>query len=174
LRRSEQWFLFIYYAIAGNIVDNVFNLLSSPCDWKSARRGWSILNIYRGLSCLCHGGIKQCHDPSVRLSVPWHSCLGCRHTGCLQLSHCWPPETCGLWTRPRTDVDSPRFVQPSNCRRRGHIISLLPERCVVLIRNIVGCAVVNAGRSFNTALCIDCSMSSSPVLLMLNARYAVS
>ena len=25
--------------------------------------------------------------PSVRLSVPWRSCLGYRHAGCLQLSH---------------------------------------------------------------------------------------
>ena len=25
-------------------------------------------------------------DPSIRLSVPWRSCLGYRHTGCLQLS----------------------------------------------------------------------------------------
>ena len=46
---------------------------------------------------------------SVSLSVPWHSCLGYGHAGCPQLSHRRPPEMCGLWTRPRTDVDPPRF-----------------------------------------------------------------
>ena len=33
---------------------------------------------------------------SVRLSVPWRSCLGYRHAGCLQLSHHRPPEMRGL------------------------------------------------------------------------------
>ena len=48
------------------------------------------------------------------------SCLGYRHAGCLQLSHRRPPEMCGPRTRPRTDVDSPRFLlQQSNCHRRG-------------------------------------------------------
>jgi len=51
---------------------------------------------------------------SVRLSVPWRSCLDCR----LQLSHRRPPEMCELRTRPRTDVDPPRFLPPSNCHRR--------------------------------------------------------
>ena len=49
----------------------------------------------------------------LRLSVPWRSCLGYRHTGCLRLSHRRPPEMCGLRTRPRTDVDPPRFLLPS-------------------------------------------------------------
>jgi len=49
---------------------------------------------------------------SVRLFVPWRSCLGYRHAGCLQLSHRRPPEICGLRTRPRTDVDPPRFLDP--------------------------------------------------------------
>jgi len=31
----------------------------------------------------------------VHLSVPWHSCLGYRHAGCLQLSHHRSPE---MWT----------------------------------------------------------------------------
>jgi len=56
-----------------------------------------------------HFGIAR----SVRLSIPWRSCLGCRHAGCLQLSHCQPsPEMCGLRTRPQTDVglDLPRFL----------------------------------------------------------------
>jgi len=34
-------------------------------------------------------------DTAVCLSVPWCSCLGYRHAGCLQLSHCRPPEMCG-------------------------------------------------------------------------------
>ena len=37
----------------------------------------------------------------------------------LQLAHRWPPEMCGLRTRPRTDVDPPRFLPSSNCHRRG-------------------------------------------------------
>jgi len=38
-----------------------------------------------------------------------------RHASCLQLSHRRPLDMCGLWTRPRTDVDPPRFLPPSNC-----------------------------------------------------------
>jgi len=66
---------------------------------------------YRQLALLClppywgHFGIAR----SVRLSVPWRSCLGRRHAGCMQLSHHRPPEMCGLRTRPWTDVDPPRF-----------------------------------------------------------------
>ena len=45
---------------------------------------------------------------SVRLSVPWHSCPGYRHAGCMHLSHHRSPEMCGLRTRPRTDIDPPR------------------------------------------------------------------
>ena len=77
------------------------------------------------LSCprpMGHFGIAR----SVRLSVPWRSCLGNRHAGCLQLSHRRPPEMCGLRTRPPTDVDPPRFLPPSNCHRRGHIVSPSP------------------------------------------------
>ena len=37
----------------------------------------------------------------------------------LQLSHRRPPLMCGLRIRPRTDVDPPRFLPPSNCHRRG-------------------------------------------------------
>jgi len=32
---------------------------------------------------------------SVRLSVPWRSCLGNRNAGCLQLSHRRPTDMCG-------------------------------------------------------------------------------
>jgi len=48
--------------------------------------------------------------------------LGYRHTGCLQLSHRWPPEMRGLWTRPRMDVDPPQDELPS----AGHIVSPPP------------------------------------------------
>ena len=63
---------------------------------------------------------------STHLSVPWHSCLGCRHAGCLQLIHRRPPKMCRLWTHPQTDVDLPRFLPPSNCCRQGHIVLLTP------------------------------------------------
>ena len=70
---------------------------------------------------------------SVRLSVPRRSCLGYRHAGCLQLSRRRPPEMHGLRTRPRTDVDPPRILPPSNCHRRGggHIVSPPPVRYLV-------------------------------------------
>jgi len=42
--------------------------------------------------------------------VLWRSCLSYRHVGCLRLSRRRPPEMCGLRTRPRTDVDPPRFL----------------------------------------------------------------
>jgi len=57
--------------------------------------------------------------PSVCLSVclyPRRSCLGCRHAGCLQLSHRRPPAMCVPRTRPQTDVDPPRL-----CHRRTAI-----------------------------------------------------
>ena len=39
---------------------------------------------------------------------------------------------CGLRTRPRRDVDPPRFLPPSNChRRRGHVVSPPPGRYLV-------------------------------------------
>jgi len=53
-----------------------------------------------------HFGIAR----SVRLSVPWRSCLGYRHAGCMQLSQRRPTKMCGLRTRPRTNVDPPRFL----------------------------------------------------------------
>jgi len=64
---------------------------------------------YRG-----HFGIAR----YVRLSVPWRSCLGYRHAGCLQLSHRRPPETCGQRTRPRTDVDPPQCQCQYQCQCR--------------------------------------------------------
>ena len=62
-------------------------------------------------------------NSAIRPSVPRRSCLGYRHAGCLQLSHCRPLEMCGLLTRPQTDVYSPRFLPPSNCHRRAGGIS---------------------------------------------------
>jgi len=70
-----------------------------------------------------HFGIVR----SVRLSVPWRSRLDYRNAGCLQLSYRRPPEMCGLRTRPRTDVDPPRFLPPTNCHRRRHIVSPPPR-----------------------------------------------
>ena len=81
----------------------------------------------------------------VRLSVPWRSCLGYMHAGCL---HQPPPATrgCGLLTRPRMDVDPPQFCRywwpdwrqndmpPWNCHRRGHVVSLPPGRYLVIYR----------------------------------------
>ena len=75
----------------------------------------------------------------VCLSVPWRSCLGYRHAGCLQLSHRLPPEMRGLRTRPRTDVDPPRFLDRtaigggiSSRRRRGRY--LVPPRTFLSVR----------------------------------------
>jgi len=52
-------------------------------------------------------------------------------------THRRPPEMCGLRTRPRTDVDLPRFLPPSNNHRRGRGISFRrpppPGRYLVLV-----------------------------------------
>jgi len=80
------------------------------------------------------GGIKRYRDPSVCLSAPGCSsprraaALGCRHSGCLQLSHRRPPEVCGLRTHPRTGVDPPRVELPS----MGGISSRRP-RCQITL-----------------------------------------
>ena len=81
---------------------------------------WRSSESYYAPALWGHFGIAR----SVRLSVPWRSCLGCRHAGCLQISHRRLPKICGLRTRPRTDVDPPRFfLRPSNCHRRRGISS---------------------------------------------------
>ena len=59
---------------------------------------------------------------SVRLFVPWRS-IGYRHAGCLQLSHRRPPEMCGLRTRPRTDVNPPRFLDRTAMRPGRHLFN---------------------------------------------------
>jgi len=58
-------------------------------------------------------GIVRSVSPSnrVHLSVPWRSCLGYRHAGCLQLSHCRPPEIC--------DGCRSTAIFGSNCHQRG-------------------------------------------------------
>jgi len=58
------------------------------------------------------------------MSVPWRSCL--------QLSHRRPPKMCGLQTRPRTDVDPPPFLPPSNCHRRGGLSSRRSGRYLII------------------------------------------
>jgi len=70
------------------------------CKWRS------VIPVIMPSAVSGHLGIAR----SVRLSVPWRSCLGYRHAGCLQLSHRRPPEMCRLRTRPRTDA---RFLDPS-------------------------------------------------------------
>jgi len=90
-----------------------------------------------------HVGIAR----SVRLSVPCHSCLGYRHAGCLQLSHHWPPEICGL-RAPSTDGRRPAaifgsmdwrrwpYLYETICDRRtvisvGHVVSPPPAQYLV-------------------------------------------
>ena len=87
------------------------------CKWRS------VIPVIMPSAVSGHFGIAR----SVCLSVPWRSCLGYRHAGCLQLSHRRPPEMCGLWTRPRTDA-----IFGSNCHLRGgHIVSPPPGRYLV-------------------------------------------
>ena len=71
-----------------------------------------------------HFGIAR----SVRLSVPWRSCLGYRHVNCLQLSHRQPPGMCAT-ADPSADGRRSAAIFPANCHRRGggHIVS--PPRC---------------------------------------------
>ena len=54
------------------------------------------------------GGIKQYRDPSVCVSV----CLS-HGAAALGTLAAYSLATCGLWTRPRTDVDPPRVERPS-------------------------------------------------------------
>jgi len=69
LRRSKQWFLFIYYAIAGNIVDNVFNLLSSPRDWDMTGNQRDVAGLFLIFIEVCHayvrGALSNVICPSV-------------------------------------------------------------------------------------------------------------
>ena len=86
---------------------------------------------------LCPGPVIGAHfgiARSVHLSVPWRSCLDYKHAGCLQLGHCRPPEMCGLRTRPRTDVDPPRFLDRTAIGGGGrHIVSPPPARYLAIV-----------------------------------------
>ena len=100
---------------------------------SSREQDWSATSPHGSISCCW----SRYYSPtlggrfgivrSVRPSVPWRRCLGYRHAACLQLSHRRPPEMCGLYTRPRTDVDVPRVELPS----AGHILSPPPGRFLV-------------------------------------------
>jgi len=74
---------------------------------------------------------------SVCLSVPWRSCLGYRHAGCLQLSHRQPPEMRGLRTRPRTDVDPLRFCHRRTAIGLRHVVSPPPGWYLVMLVHLV-------------------------------------
>ena len=74
------------------------------CKWRS------VIPVIMPSAVSGHFGIVR----SVRLSVPWRSCLGYRHAGCLQLNHRRPPEMCRLRTSPRTDA-----IFGSDCQLRG-------------------------------------------------------
>ena len=99
LRRSSQ------QAVLGPLPDGHSRLHRISCR----------LPHHRAFPCCCH---FLCPHPrghfriarSVCLSVPWCSCLGCRHAGCLQLSNRLPPKMCRLRTRPRTDINLLRFL----------------------------------------------------------------
>jgi len=88
---------------------------------------YSLLLFQQFLCSPPQGGIKRYRDPSVHLSQPrlWAHWLPAASR---------PPETCGLRTRPRTDVDPPRVDLPS---AGGHIVSTPPGRstfCLALLQ----------------------------------------
>jgi len=84
---------------------------------------YTILFIVNCNECLLlyHRHRGALSDTEIRLSVcpsPRRTAdLGYSYAGCLQLSH--------VRTRPRTDVDPPRFLPLLNCHRQGggHIVS---------------------------------------------------
>jgi len=94
--------------------------------WRSLTYARTPICYYicpRRRGALSDNPIRPSVCPSLGYSTlaAWRSCLGYRH---------WlpaagrPPETCGLRTRPRTDVDPPRVELPS----AGGISSRRPER----------------------------------------------
>jgi len=76
-----------------------------------------------------HFGIARPVHLSVHPSVPWRKFLGYRHAVCLQLSHRWPPEMCGLRTCPLMDVDLQRFLDQTAIG--GNSVSPPPGRYLV-------------------------------------------
>jgi len=70
--------------------------------------GTDITAVELQILCPCPGG-RAFWNSKIHLSVPWQSCLGYRHAGCLQFSHHRPSEMCGLR----------KYLPSSNCHRRG-------------------------------------------------------
>ena len=62
-------------------------------------------------------GIKQCHDPSICLSVCPSWSRRCLPKPAAPQLPCRPPELCRLRIRPRMDVDPPRSAGGSSSRR---------------------------------------------------------
>ena len=113
--------------VSGCTADEIF----TPClpfRRSAAQRDQLILSPPYGRTALSDTTIRSSLHLSVCLS---HGAAalgkGYRHADCPQLSHRRPLEMCGLRTRPRTDVDPPRFLPPSNCRRRGALSSRRPR-----------------------------------------------
>jgi len=81
------------------------------------------------------------YAPRPRLSVPWRSCLGYRlatagHQRCVD---CGPVRERTLICRDFWMHDWRRNdMSPSNCRRRGHIVSPPPGRYLVYARCVFG------------------------------------
>jgi len=82
------------------------------------------------------GGINQHRVPSVCLSVCPMTQLP-RLLARRTLAACIlaPPATRDVRTRPRTDVDPPRFLPLLNCHRRRHIVSPPPGRYFVHVES---------------------------------------
>ena len=107
--RVDFWAVWSRYITKGDSFLNVFFL-------KQLCKKWSVDLLSPTLGG--HFGIVW----SIRLSVPWQSCLGYRYAACLQLSHHQPPEMCGLRTHLQTDIDPPHSLDQT-LDRRGHIVS---------------------------------------------------
>jgi len=97
-----------YSLCASGFVDDVMFVRNGQAE--ATATGRRLLHV---CPSLCGGGALSdtaIRPTVVRLSVPWRSCLYRDAACCLQLSHRRPTEMCGLQTRPRIDVDPPRFL----------------------------------------------------------------
>ena len=104
---------FIFTSSASRLLKG--NIFVGLCESRHRLSTASTRTAFHSVVCSYYAPRRRGHfgiARSVRLSVPWRSCLDYRLAGCLQLSHRRPPETCGLRIRPRTDVDPPRFLDP--------------------------------------------------------------